>query len=138
MKKVLVHALALAVIFSSAFIVGCESDAGNGALIGALAGAAIGQAAGGDTKATVIGAGVGGAVGYGVGAHSDSQKAKATQSVQQAQTAAAPEATVWVENSDGSKTPVKLVFRNGSWTGPKGETYSTLPDATLLRTVYGK
>jgi len=45
--------------------------------------------------------------------------------------------TVWVTNSNGSRTSVVLT-RNGSWyVGPRGEYYSEIPTNEQLRVVYG-
>jgi hypothetical protein len=45
--------------------------------------------------------------------------------------------TVWVTNSNGSRTSVRLT-RDGPWyVGPRGEYYSELPTNEQLRVVYG-
>ena len=46
--------------------------------------------------------------------------------------------TVWVVNSNGSRTPVEL-YRNGDGTyvGPRGEYYDGLPSNEQLRLLYG-
>jgi hypothetical protein len=44
---------------------------------------------------------------------------------------------VWIVNSNGSKTSVRLV-RHGDWyIGPRGEYYDEMPTNEQLRTVYG-
>lgn len=44
---------------------------------------------------------------------------------------------VWITNSNGSRTSVKLT-REGSWyVGPRGEYYSEMPTNEQLRVVYG-
>jgi hypothetical protein len=44
---------------------------------------------------------------------------------------------VWVTNSNGSKTSVRLT-RDGSWfVGPRGEYYTEMPTNEQLRIVYG-
>lgn len=45
--------------------------------------------------------------------------------------------TIWVQNDNGSSTPVNLTSSNGSWVGPKGEYYRTLPTSDQLKPVYG-
>jgi hypothetical protein len=45
--------------------------------------------------------------------------------------------TIWVENSNGSKTAVKLIQHGGSYEGPRGEWYTGLPTNEQLRMVYG-
>jgi len=45
--------------------------------------------------------------------------------------------TVWITNSNGSKTAVKLT-RQGPWyVGPRGEYYTEMPTNEQLRVVYG-
>ncbi len=45
--------------------------------------------------------------------------------------------TVWITNSNGSRTSVKLT-RHGSWyIGPRGEHYNRMPTNEQLRMVYG-
>jgi hypothetical protein len=45
--------------------------------------------------------------------------------------------TLWVTNSNGSKTAVKLIQHGGSYEGPRGEWYTGLPTNEQLRVVYG-
>ena len=45
--------------------------------------------------------------------------------------------TVWITNSNGSKTSVRLT-RQGPWyVGPRGEYYTEMPTNEQLRVVYG-
>jgi hypothetical protein len=45
--------------------------------------------------------------------------------------------TLWITNSNGSRTAVKLT-RSGPWyVGPRGEYYETLPTNEQLRVIYG-
>jgi hypothetical protein len=45
--------------------------------------------------------------------------------------------TVWVTNTNGSRTAVKLT-RSGPWyVGPRGEYYKTIPTNEQLRVIYG-
>lgn len=45
--------------------------------------------------------------------------------------------TVWITNSNGSKTSVRLT-REGPWyVGPRGEYYAEMPTNGQLRVVYG-
>lgn len=45
--------------------------------------------------------------------------------------------TVWITNSNGSKTSVQLT-RQGPWyVGPRGEYYTEMPTNEQLRVVYG-
>jgi len=45
--------------------------------------------------------------------------------------------TVWIRNSNGSQSPVKLTHSGPGYVGPRGEYYPTMPDNEQLRTVYG-
>lgn len=45
--------------------------------------------------------------------------------------------TVWVMNSNGSRTSVKLTRRGSYYFGPRGECYTSLPTNEQLRVVYG-
>jgi hypothetical protein len=45
--------------------------------------------------------------------------------------------TVMVQNSNGSKTPVRLERSGSQWKGPRGELYDSLPGNEQLRPVYG-
>ena len=124
------------------YVTGCESDKQNKALIGGAIGAGVGQAVGRDTKGTLIGAGVGAGAGYLIG--KDEPKQQTTPTPQQ-QTYTQPTTTgtantvsVWVNNSNGSQTEVKLTRNpDGSYTGPKGERYGTMPTQEQLKDAYG-
>lgn len=125
-------------------VTGCGSDKQNKALIGGAIGAGVGQAIGRDTEGTLIGAGVGAGAGYLLG--KDEPKPAAQPQPNYAQpTYSTPPAqptgntvSVWVTNSNGSQTEVKLTSNaDGSYTGPKGERYATLPTDEQLRQAYG-
>ncbi|NCD35051.1 MAG: hypothetical protein EOL87_16745 [Spartobacteria bacterium] len=46
--------------------------------------------------------------------------------------------TVWVQNANGSRTPVELRPASyGQWMGPRGEVYATFPSEAALRSIYG-
>jgi hypothetical protein len=45
--------------------------------------------------------------------------------------------TIWITNSNGSKTPVKLQRRGAGYVGPKGEYYCSMPTHRQLRVLYG-
>jgi hypothetical protein len=50
----------------------------------------------------------------------------------------ATESVVWIKNPNGSKSKVVLTAGDdGSWVGPRGELYDTLPTEEQLRSVYG-
>lgn len=45
--------------------------------------------------------------------------------------------TVWIRNSNGSQSSVKLTRSGPGYIGPRGEYYSAMPDNEQLRMVYG-
>jgi hypothetical protein len=45
--------------------------------------------------------------------------------------------TVWITNSNGSKTSVQITRRGGWYIGPRGEYYDEMPTNEQLRAVYG-
>jgi len=45
--------------------------------------------------------------------------------------------TVWVENSNGSRSPVELTRSGPGYIGPRGEYYTEMPNNEQLRMVYG-
>lgn len=66
---------ALTSLTTLALFSGCQTTAGNDALIGAGIGAIAGQVLGGDSASTVLGAGVGAGIGYVIGNEADKTKA---------------------------------------------------------------
>ena len=112
---------------------GCENDAQNTAVLGGAVGAGIGALAGGDTEGALTGAAIGAGAGYIIGNESD--KAKASQ--QTTTSVDANTVTVWITNSNGSQTPVKLVRDGTGYIGPKEERYSTMPTEEQLKQAYG-
>jgi hypothetical protein len=45
---------------------------------------------------------------------------------------------VWITNDNGSKTEVRLIAASdGRYTGPKGESYSSMPTEGQLKVMYG-
>ena len=137
-RNLITIVIVVGVGFGAAFMAGCESDAGTGALLGSGIGAGVGALAGRDTEATLIGAAVGGGAGYMLGNEGDKKKAAAEAAndrnvLQQEMNTV----TVWITNSNDSKIPVKLTKSGPNYIGPRGETYSTMPTEEQLRTVYG-
>jgi len=119
---------------------GCETQAQNDALIGGAVGAGAGQLIGRDTEATVIGGAIGAGAGYLWGNSQDKKEAEQQQTQTPSQTVQndANTVTVWITNSNGSKTPVKLTrSSSGGYVGPRGEIYDTMPTEEQLRSVYG-
>ncbi len=134
LKTVITVVLAVAVCVGILGTSGCESDAGNTALIGTALGAGVGAIAGRSTESTLIGAGVGAGAGYMIGNESDKKK---TQQEINAVRAEQNVETVWITNSNGSKVPVKLRKDGPNYIGPRGEVYQRMPTEEELRMVYG-
>ena len=126
--------MVVAVSLGLAFIVGCESDAQTGALVGTGVGALAGQAIGGDTEATLIGAAVGGGAGYMIGAERDKKKTQAEiDALRQEVRQQVNRVTVNITNSNGSITPVTLTKQGVGYVGPRGEYYNSLPTEEQLK-----
>lgn len=117
---------------------GTAAGAGVGAGVGAIVGNNIGKAGDDSNRAAgaAIGAVVGGLAGNTMGRQADKQKS--IDSRLSAAEQASQQQTVWITNSNGSRTPVTLrAGTGGTWIGPKGETYTTMPTEAQLRSLYG-
>lgn len=138
MKVLTTIMLAVMVAFGLLMVSGCETEAQTKAAWGTAIGAGAGQLIGGDTKSTAIGAGAGAVAGYVWGSMDDKKKEQQAQTQTQTAQTDGNSVTVWLTNSNGSKTPVKL-SRNadGSYTGPKNEIYLTMPTEEQLKKAYG-
>lgn len=144
-KRLGIGLLTISMLISTICVAGCDSAAKSGALIGAGGGALAGQAIGHNTEGTLIGAGVGAIGGYIIGNEMDKSAEKKQQATAPAQTqpysASSTDSntvTIWLNNANGSQTPVKLIKNaDGSYTGPKGERYSTMPTEQQLKQAYG-
>lgn len=124
--------------FAALLVSGCETEAQTKAAWGTAIGAGAGQLIGGDTKATMIGAGIGAGAGYLWGSSEDKKKEQQAQTQAQTIQNDANTVTVWITNSNGSKTPVKLTrTATGGYIGPRGEMYDTMPTEDQLKKVYG-
>ena len=134
LKQFVTLALLATIALGIALTTGCETDAQNTALLGTAVGAGVGALAGGDTEGTLIGAAVGGGAGYIIGNESDKQK---TRDEMASIRAGQDVVTVWITNSNGSKTPVQLRKSGPGYIGPRGEHYDHMPTAEELATVYG-
>jgi len=134
LKYFVTFALSATVALTLAVTTGCETDAQNTALLGTALGAGVGALAGGDTEGALIGAAVGGGTGYIVGNESDKQKTRDEMANIRAEQ---DSVTVWITNSNGSTTPVKLRRSGPGYIGPRGEHYSQMPTTEDLAKVYG-
>ena len=131
---VVLAAVAVCVMFSA----GCETESQNSALLGTAIGAGVGALAGGDTEGALIGGAIGGGVGYMAGNESEKKKTqqKTQQQIANIQAQQNVE-TVWITNSNGSQTPVKLTKDGPGYIGPRGERYASMPTEEQLKQVYG-
>jgi uncharacterized protein YcfJ len=141
-NKVVFGLLTIVVVISA----GCDTAGKSGTLIGAGGGALAGQAIGRNTEGTLIGAGVGAIGGYIIGNEMDKSNAKKQQqitgstppSTYNAPASDANTVTIWLTNSNGSQSAVKLTRNgDGSYTGPRGERYQTMPTEQQLKQAYG-
>ena len=124
------------------FGVGCDSDAGNGALIGggvgAGTGAIIGHQSGKTGQGALIGGAIGAGTGYLIGNAQDKKKQETATPAKSEKQDAANIIVVNVTNNNGSFTPVKLTKQGeNNYVGPKGEVYDHLPTEAELKPVYG-
>jgi len=134
LKYLVTFALPATLTLMLAIFTGCETDAQNTALLGTAVGAGVGALAGGDTEGALIGAAVGGGTGYIVGNESDKQKTRDEMASIRAEQNTV---TVWITNSNGSTTPVKLRRSGPGYIGPRGEHYAQMPTPEDLAKVYG-
>ena len=134
LRTMVTLALLAVVTLTVTFIVGCETEAQNSALLGTAIGAGVGALAGGDTEGALTGAAIGGGVGYIAGNEADKKQTR--QEIENVR-AEQNTLTVWITNSNGSKLPVKLTRSGPNFIGPRGETYPTMPTQEQLKMVYG-
>ena len=120
------------------FSAGCENEAQTNALLGAGLGVGISAIAGGEGRDLATGAAIGAGAGY-ILTDKEADKKKAQEGgVYSTGTVPSSNTTsVWITNSNGSKTEVKLIRKGSSYIGPKGETYPTMPTEEQLKQVYG-
>lgn len=111
---------------------GCETEAQNSALLGTAIGAGIGALVG-DGEGALIGGAIGGGVGYMAGNESER---KSTQREMADIRAEQNIVTVWITNSNGSKTQVRLRREGPGFLGPRDEYYDSMPTNEQL-SVYG-
>ncbi len=134
MRQFVTLGLAVVVACGIALTAGCESDAGNTALLGTAIGAGVGALAGGDTKGALIGGAIGGAGGYMLGSESDKKKTRQEIAAVRAEQDVE---TVWITNSNGSQQAVRLRRDGPGYIGPRNERYPSLPTEAQLKPLYG-
>ena len=104
--------------------------------VGVALGSILGHNLGGTQDDRLLGMAAGGAIGGVLGNQvgRNNQTQQQLNALQQQQFIT----TVWIENSNGSKTPVVLRQTDGGqYIGPRGEYYSTMPSQDQLKQVYG-
>ena len=142
MKKVIILGVAVAMMFQA----GCATETTptqNSTLIGAGLGTAAGAVLGNNLgdghnrgQNRAIGMAAGALVGGVLGNQQGQQKEMRQQlnTVQQNQYIS----TVWLENANGSRTPIQVrQVEGGQYMGPRGEYYPSMPTQEQLRSVYG-
>ncbi len=134
-KIIAKFAIVAVVCVSAGFFTGCESEAQNSALLGTAIGAGIGALAGGDTEGALIGGAIGGGVGYMAG---NEAERKTTRREMADIRAEQNTVTVWITNSNGSKTDVRLRRDGPGFRGPGGEYYDSMPTTEQLAQLYGR
>ena len=134
-RYIIISVLTLTLAMMSLFVVGCETQAQSGALIGSGVGAGVGALASrGSAEGTLIGAAVGGGAGYIVGNEADKKQQKQEMQNMQMQ---ANSALVNIHNSNGSVSTIRLTRSGTGYIGPRNEFYDHLPTEAELRPVYG-
>lgn len=143
MYRTICRLLTIAVCAGVLVTTGCETQAQNKALIGGAVGAGAGQLIGRNTEGTLIGAGVGAGVGYLWGRSQDNKAREETAVTSPNRTTGnsiveGNTMTMWVTNANGTRTEIKL-NRNtdGSYSGPGGKVYPSLPTQEQLQRDYG-
>ena len=140
MKTMILATMAAgALVLINAGCMTTESDkataigAGIGAGLGAVLGNQLGGTSGNDRAwGAAAGALVGGAAGRMWGRQTETQNQVNYLQQQQFMT------TVWIQNSNGSKTPVQLrQTEGGQYVGPRGEYYEKMPSQEQLKQIYG-
>jgi hypothetical protein len=152
LKKSLISILIIG--FLPVFVAGCGNSAKDSAFMGAVIGTSIGAIAGGDPASMAIGGVVGGGIGYLFGNEKEKQSAglannqysgpqmgqqTGSQTAQQvgSRTPRQGSETVWIINSNGSRTPVEMIKSGSSYIGPRNDHYASLPSGHQLKSAYG-
>jgi uncharacterized protein YcfJ len=144
MKKVMILGVVAAMMFQA----GCASETGptptqSSTLIGAGLGTGLGAVLGnnlGDGHNRGQNRAIGMAAGALVGGVIGNQQGKQTEMKQQLNAVQQNQyiTTIWLENANGSKTPIQVrQVEGGQYMGPRGEYYPSLPTQEQLRSVYG-
>ncbi|HEG42598.1 MAG TPA: hypothetical protein ENH94_00965 [Phycisphaerales bacterium] len=137
LKKVIEFSMVAAICIAVGLFTGCETEAQNSALLGTAIGAGIGALAGGDSEGALIGGAIGGGIGLMAGKDAEQKKAQQSTQRQIADLRADQNTvTVWITNSNGSKTEVRLRREGSGFIGPRGERYDSMPTNEQL-SVYG-
>lgn len=107
-----------------------------GAGVGAGLGMILGHNFGHSESDRLLGAAAGAVIGGSLARQqAEQQRASARMNLVQQQQMMT---TVWITNSNGSRTPVLLrAADGGTFIGPRGEYYAGLPTEDQLRPIYG-
>lgn len=134
-KSVVKFSILTVVCMTVGLFTGCESEAQNSALLGTAIGAGIGALAGGDTEGALIGGAIGGGIGYMAGNESEKKSTRREMADIRAEQNIV---TVWITNSNGSQTDVRLRRDGPGYRGPGGEYYANMPTVEQLAQLYGR
>jgi hypothetical protein len=135
--------IVLLISFIPVLFAGCGNSAQDSALIGAVIGTGIGALVGGDLASMAIGGSVGSGIGYWVGSEQEKHNAAVTKNQQfdslndMVESEMEGSEIVWITNSNGSKTPVKMVRSGNGYVGPRNDHYASLPSSQQLSPAYG-
>lgn len=128
----------LLISFVAVFFAGCGNSARDSALVGAVIGTGIGAIAGGDGTSMLIGGTIGSGIGYWLGSQQEQNETVAVRNQELNSLSAQKNSkTVWIENSNGSRTPVRITRSGTDYIGPNNEHYASLPTEQQLRSAYG-
>ena len=106
--------------------------AGGGAALGGVLGHNLGNSSSDRELGLAVGTLLGGLLGYQYGQQTEMQTQMNALQMRQFTT------TMWVENSNGSRTPVQLRQTDGGqYVGPQGEYYPVVPTQQQLHRMYG-
>lgn len=113
---------------------GCTKKDQNKALLEATIGVAIGPSHGYDIETKLIEAGIGAGAEHMLGLEAPDNGTDNAYS----QSSAGDTVNVWITMSNGSRMKITLKCNpDGSYAGPKGERYATMPTKEKLQKVYG-
>lgn len=140
MKRIIVMAIMVAMVGSGCTSMNADRQTALGAAIGTGVGMVLGNNLGSGHDDRALGGVAGGLLGGYLARQGAVQKQQADEQAAQlrALQTQANTVTVWIDNDNGSRTPVTLVkTADGQYIGPNGEYYMGMPTQAQLKPVYG-